>query len=88
MVASRSGKNTHISRIGNSVPHLRSYTNTAIAGIAGNSALGTDITAQSDNIVMPSTDIVVLSADIAASSAALVQVFHDISLNECFVMFY
>ena len=28
----RSGKNTHISMISNSVTHLRSYTNTAIAG--------------------------------------------------------
>ena len=32
-----SGKNTHISRISNSVTHLSSYTNTAIANIARNS---------------------------------------------------
>ena len=37
LVASRSGKNTNISMIGNSVTHLRSYTNTAIADIARNS---------------------------------------------------
>ena len=34
----RSGKNTHISMISNSVTHLRSYINTAIAYIASNSA--------------------------------------------------
>ena len=34
----RSGKSTHISMISNSVTHLRSYTNTTIADIAGNSA--------------------------------------------------
>ena len=32
----RSGKNTHISRISNSVTNLRSYTNTGIAVITGN----------------------------------------------------
>ena len=34
----RFGKSTHISMISNSVTHLRSYTNSAIAFIAGNSA--------------------------------------------------
>ena len=34
----RFGKSTHISMISNSVAHLRSYTNSAIADIAGNSA--------------------------------------------------
>ena len=34
----RFGKSTHISKISNSVTHLRSYTNSAIADIAGNSA--------------------------------------------------
>ena len=34
----RSGKSTHISMISNSVTHLRSYNNTAIADIAENSA--------------------------------------------------
>ena len=34
----RFGKSTHISMISNSVRHLRSYTNSAIADIAGNSA--------------------------------------------------
>ena len=34
----RFGKSTHISMISNSVTHLWSYTNSAIADIAGNSA--------------------------------------------------
>ena len=34
----RFGKSTHISMISNSVTHLRSYTNSATADIAGNSA--------------------------------------------------
>ena len=34
----RFGKSTHISKISNSVTHLRSYTHSAIADIAGNSA--------------------------------------------------
>ena len=38
LAACRSGKSTHISTISNSVTHQRSYTNTAIADIAGNSA--------------------------------------------------
>ena len=33
----RFGKSTHISKISNSVTHLRCYTNSAIADIAGNS---------------------------------------------------
>ena len=36
--SARFGKSTHISMISNSVTHLRSYTNLAIAYIAGNSA--------------------------------------------------
>ena len=36
--ATRFGKSTHISMISNSVTHLRSYTNSAIADIAENSA--------------------------------------------------
>ena len=35
---SRFAKSTHISMISNSVTHLRSYTNSAIADITGNSA--------------------------------------------------
>ena len=38
MLGIRFGKSTHISMISNSVTHLRSYTNSAIADIAGNSA--------------------------------------------------
>ena len=40
---SRFGKNTHILRISNSVTHLWSYTNTAIADIIRNSLPGADI---------------------------------------------
>ena len=36
--AGRFGKSTHISMISNSVTHLQSYNNSAIANIAGNSA--------------------------------------------------
>ena len=49
-------ENTRISRISNSVTHLRSYTNTTIAG---NSAYGTDITTSS-------TDVAALSATSSA----------------------
>ena len=38
VLASRFGKSTHISMISNSVTHLRSYANSAIADIAENSA--------------------------------------------------
>ena len=37
----RSGKNTYITMISNSVTHLRSFTNTAIAEITRNAAGGT-----------------------------------------------
>ena len=40
----RFGKSTHISMISNSVTHLRSYTNYAIADIAGNSAPKSPVT--------------------------------------------
>ena len=40
----RFGKSTHMSVISNSVAHLRSYTNSAIADIAGNSALISPVT--------------------------------------------
>ena len=42
----RFGKSTHISMISNSVTHLRSYTNSAIADIAGNSAPISPVTAR------------------------------------------
>ena len=63
-VTGRSGKNTHISRISNSVTHLRSYTKTTIDDIAGNSATGAYMAA-------PIADITVLSAGITAQSAGI-----------------
>ena len=56
----RSGKNTHISRISNSVTHVRSYTNTIIADIGRNCM-------PSINIGEPSADDAASSADIFAS---------------------
>ena len=50
-----SGKNTHISKVSNSVTYLKSYTNTTIANISRISTLGADITT-------PSTDIATASA--------------------------
>ena len=66
-----SRKNTHISRISNSLTHLCSYTNTAIAG---NSAPGA-------NIAMPSAKVPALSADIVASNNQC------LSVSWCFTMF-
>ena len=77
----RFGKSTHISMICNSVTHLRSYTNSAIADIAENSSLispeipherrycPADIAAPSADIAVPSADITVPSADITVPSA-------------------
>ena len=53
----RSEKNTHISMVSNSVRHLRSYTNTAIVNIDGNSVPGTDIATPSASIVVLSTNV-------------------------------
>ena len=69
----RFGKSTHISMISNSVTHLRSYTNSAIADIV---ALN-DLRAIAD-VAAPNAD-----ADDSASSADIVA-----SNDECFVMFY
>ena len=77
----RSEKNTHISMVSNSVRHLRSYTNTAIANIDRNSVPGTDIAMPSASIVVLSTnvtagalnaDVTALSTDVPASSADIV----------------
>ena len=68
----RSGKITHVSRISNSVTHLRSYTNTTIAR---NYELGGDITELSDYIAAS-------SADVTASN------WECSSISWCFSMFY
>ena len=77
--ATRSLKNTRISRICNSVTHLRSYTNYAIAGITGNSALGADIAAPSiTNIVASNGE----SLNISWCSTMFYECFR------CFMIFY
>ena len=87
--AGRFGKSTHIAMISNSVTHLRSYTNSAIADIAGNSApilpvtpldCRADISASSADIVT-SNDLRAI-ADVSASSADIVA-----SNDDCFPMF-
>ena len=81
LIQYRSGKNTHISRISNSVTHRQSYTNTTITG---NAAPGADITTPKADIAASSTDIDTLSADIAervllsSHRMVRVQVFHNV----------
>ena len=60
----RSGKNAQISRISNceSVAHLRSYNNSAIADIA---MLSADIAGPSPSIISSSTDVATLSCQSA-----------------------
>ena len=60
--------------ISNSVTHLRSYTNSAIADIAGNSAPSADVSASSADVFASSADIVASNdlrtiADVTAPSA-------------------
>ena len=64
----RFGKSTHISMISNSVKHLRSYTNPAIA----------DIAAPSIDVAAPSTEVSASSADIVASNGKCSVMFHDL----------
>ena len=75
----RSGKNTHISIINNSVTHLWSHMNSAITDIAGNSA-------PSVNIAMPSAEP---SAGIVGSNGNCLSVSWCFAmLYKCFMMFY
>ena len=53
VTADRFGKSTHISIIRNSVTHLRSYTNSSIADIAGNSAPISLEIAKTKSVVQP-----------------------------------
>ena len=93
MTVGRFGKSIHISMISNSVTHLRSYTNSAIADIAGNSARSQ--TTPRDNVSASSTDIVALNdlraiADVAAPNADVSASSADIvaSNDDCFMMFH
>ena len=76
-------KNTHISLISNSVTHLQSYINTAIADIAGNSALAPMSPyrapiSQHQALMLPHQSPMLLHRDATTS----VRVFHDVS--QCF----
>ena len=66
---SRFGKNTHISKISNSVTHLRSYNNSAITDIAGNSVLGPNNAAPDADITVPIADITTPSTNTAVGSS-------------------
>ena len=69
LAVARSGKNTHILRIGNSVTHLfELYQHCNRQYIDGNFTPSTDIVAPSTDIAALSTDIAVPSTDIAAPS--------------------
>ena len=70
----RSGKNTHISRISNSVTHNRSYTNTTIADTGRNCT--------------PSVNIAEPSADNAASSTDMGASIDECSSVSCLMMFH
>ena len=71
-VEHRFGKNTHISMISNSVTHLRSYTNSAIAvnsaPILPVTRAIADVSASSDDVSASSDDVSASSADIVASN--------------------
>ena len=85
MPPGRFGKSTHISMISNSVTHLRSYTNSAIAknSVPISQVLRTiaDVTASSADAFASSAHVVasndlraiaVPSADVSSSSAGIV----------------
>ena len=86
----RSGKNTHFSRISNSVTHLQSYTNSAITDICYTSPwYSTNITTGSTGITASSANIALLRANVASSSADLVSLNGECSsVSWCFTMFY
>ena len=81
----RPRKNTHISKISNSVTHLRSYTKTAITDIVRNSMPGMNIIASGANIAVTSRGIPAPSTGIPASSADVNTSREDIvaSNGEC-----
>ena len=82
----RFGKSTHISKISNSVTHLRSYTNSAIAGNSAPISPVTprdrrrrraDVSASSADVAAPNADVSTSSADVSASSANIVALNDD-----------
>ena len=96
----RLGKSTHISMISNSVTHLQSYTNSAIADIAGNSAPISrylrsiaDASTSSADVSAPSADIVASNDECFMMFHNVLRVFHDVLLVvddvlRCITMFY
>ena len=70
----RFGKSTHISMISNSITHLQSHTNSAIAGNSERSSM---------SLAAPSTDVSALSADIVASNGVW-RVFECCDVSQCF----
>ena len=83
MPPGRSGKNTYISRISYSVTHLKSYSNFAIANIAGNSLPSVDIAAPSAGIATASFHVYLLTANVAALSA---NTMHRMMSVSCFTI--
>ena len=79
----RSGKSTHISKISNSVTHLQSYTNTAIAK---NSTPISPVTPCDRDVAAPSADVSSSSVNIVASNDECLMMFHN--AFKCFMMFY
>ena len=79
-LSARFGESTHISMISNSVTNLRSYTNSPIANIAGNSARS-------------SADIVASNEECFMLFHNVLRVFHDVLLLvhdvlRCITIFY
>ena len=73
-----SGKKTHISRMSNSVTHLQSYTNTAIANIARNSTPGADIAVLNAGSAASSADVTASGANVVASNCECFMMFHNV----------
>ena len=88
--------------ISNSVTHLRCYTNSAIADIAGNSAPISPVTLRDRRVSASSADIIASNdlrviADVAAPNADVFTSSADVSASsadivasnhECFMMFH
>ena len=84
--AGRFGKSTHISMISNSVTHLRSYTNSAIADITGNSAPISPVTPRNRRRLRVERRRLRIERRYRRIEWRL---FHDVSqCFKCFMMFY
>ena len=77
----RSEKNILISRIINSVTHLQSFSNTAVADILPETPYREPrsiIAVPSTDVATPSTDITALSPYIVASNCECLMMLHDV----------